>query len=114
MSDPEAPTLGDGDPDYRAALDTLWQLHRFKSGSYGSDESPFRNFLDLAVVTQDEPDEYPLRRIVEKAIRQVNLLDQERWEEAVEDYLDIAGLSLICYVIAKRRAAERAEAAPTE
>ena len=106
-----------GDPDFHRALNALRDLHVYKSGSYGTSGpggDPFRNFTDLAIVTQNEADEYPLRRIIEKAIRQVNLLDQERWDELPEDYLDIAGLAIICHVIAKRRAAERAEAEPTE
>ena len=85
---------GQGHPEYMRLLDEMRELHKVKSGGYGTGSDPFANFTRIAAVTGRHRFEYPIERMIEKLARAHSLIEQGRTSEVGEEFKDIAGLAL--------------------
>jgi hypothetical protein len=95
---PETPG-GAGHPAFLAWAQGLADLHREKSGGYGTGEDPFANFTGTAAVSGRHRWEYPVERIIEKCIRIQSLTEQGRLSELPEEFRDIGGLAGCCHAM---------------
>lgn len=83
-----------GHPGYLACLDELEELHRVKSGGYGTGADPFANFTAVGELAGQPRYVYALHRLIEKATRCTSLIAQGRVDELGEEFTDMAGLAL--------------------
>jgi len=85
---------GDGHPGYLALLDTIRELHKEKSGGYGTGDDPFANYTAVAHAKSQPRFVYPIDRSLEKITRCYSLIEQGRYDELGEEFLDIASTFL--------------------
>jgi hypothetical protein len=85
-----------GHPEYVALLTELHDLHKLKSGGYGTDEDAFANFTAVASRRNQPRFLYALDRLVEKVTRCDSLIAQGRYDELGVEFSDIASLALCC------------------
>lgn len=83
---------GQGHPEFIAWAEGLRDLHREKSGGYGTDADPFANFTHVAAVSGRERWEYAVDRSIEKLVRVKSLTTQGRFSDLAEEFRDIGGL----------------------
>lgn len=97
---------GGGHPEYFNLIDELLQLHRLKSGGYGTVRDPFENFTRVADLSGQPRYIYPIHRSLEKHVRILSLLEQGRIDELDEEFKDAASL-LLCAAAMLREDTEK-------
>jgi hypothetical protein len=98
----EGPAVSD--PFWLEAHAELVEVHREKSGGYGTGEDPLANFTGVAAITGEPAWLYPCRRAVEKLTRIESLAAQGRVGELGEEFTDVASL-MLCAEALRRRGA---------
>lgn len=97
---------------YRALLDEHYDLHEAKSKGYGSDRDTMSNFTGVSVATGKPRSYYPVLRLIEKAVRAINLMDAGETGDALgEELCDIAVLADCGELMRRDDERERQEAA---
>ena len=92
-----------GDPDWLEAHSELVDVHREKSGGYGTGDDALANFTAIAALTGEPAWRYPRRRALEKLARMESLESQGRIDELEEEHMDVASL-MLCAEALRRRA----------
>jgi hypothetical protein len=85
---------GQGHPGYLLLLDEIRDLHKVKSGGYGTGADPFANYTAVAQAKGQPRHVYPIDRALEKITRCYSLIEQGRHDELGEEFLDIASTFL--------------------
>lgn len=83
-----------GHPGYKLLVAELLRLHVEKSGGYGNGADPFANYTAVASAKGQPRFIYPLDRTCEKTTRCYSLIEQGRFDELEEEFLDMASLML--------------------
>lgn len=83
---------GKGHPLYLQVVEERKALHIEKSGGYGTTADPFANFTAVAEVTGQPRFVYPVHRAIEKLTRCASLIDQGRYDELGEEFMDVSSL----------------------
>lgn len=86
------PMRDGGHPEYVRLLEERLALHIEKSGSYGTEDDPMRNFSIVADLTGQPRYLYPVHRALEKLTRVLSLHAQGRTGELEEEFVDVASL----------------------
>ncbi len=92
-----------GDPHWLEAHAELIDLHREKSGGYGTGADPLANFTAISALTGEPPWRYARRRALEKLARMESLEAQGRIDELQEEHMDVASLMLCAEALRRRR-----------
>lgn len=90
------------DPGWVDAHTELLPLHERKSGTYGTAAEPFLNFVEIGLAQGRVPERYVWERILEKAIRALNMIDAGLADD-VKEAPDAASLALCAEALRRRR-----------
>lgn len=90
-----------GDPLWLQAHAELVDLHLRKSATYGNDRDPLGNFTAISHVTGQPTERYAWERILEKAVRALNMIDAG-YALDVKEAGDVAGLALCAEALRRR------------
>lgn len=90
------------DPGWMKAHEELVDLHKRKSATYGNKAEPLLNFVEIGLAQGRPPERYVWERILEKAIRALNMIDSDQAGQ-VKEAMDVSSLAL-CAEALRRRA----------
>lgn len=101
-----------GDRYWLDAHAELVDVHREKSGGYGTGADPLANFTAVAAVTGEPAFLYPCRRAIEKLTRVESLVAQGRFGELEEEFKDVSSLALCAEALRRRMDPDDSRSSP--